>query len=104
MSALTRWWPLGSWWSLPLLGALTAIVAAWRRWSPWWGGAVGALVWGGALLISWERVASWHLATRFGALFGGAPPWGMVAMVPFWAALLVGLSAKWVHLLLEREG
>lgn len=99
----SRWWPGGLWWLLPVLGALTGVVAVRRGSTPWWSALAGAMVWGGALVATWEPGASWRLATRLGALFGGAPPWSVVAIVPLWAALLSGLSGRWVALFAERD-
>lgn len=98
-----RWWPAGLWWVLPILGAFTGVGAARRGATPWWGALAGLLMWGGALAGTWEPEASWRLATRLGALFGGVPPWVMVAIVPLWGALLSGLCARWTALFVERD-
>ena len=83
-----------SWWALPLIGVAWGVIAARRRRSAWWGAAIGAAVWGGILLLTWVPEASWRLAARSGAVFGGTPTWGMVLLVPLWGALLVGVTAK----------
>ena len=87
----TPWGP--RWWVVALAGALGGLQAARRGWSAWWGACIGAALWGGTLLLTWEPGATLRLATRAGALFGGAPAWTVLAMVPLWGGLLAGVVA-----------
>jgi hypothetical protein len=56
------------------------------------------------LALTWEPLTSWRLATRLGALFGGAPAWGVVLIVPGWGALLAGAWAKAIKSVVGGRG
>lgn len=86
-------WP-STWWLVAAIGAAWGVVAGRSGRSPWLGMALGAAVWGGLLIATWEPGASWRLASRLGALMGGGPAVGPILLTLGWAAILAGAVAK----------
>ena len=88
-------WP-STWWLVALTGAVWGVITARSGHSPWLAMLLGAALWGGLLIATWEPGASWRLAHRLGALMGGGPAVGPIFLTLGWAALLAGAVAKWV--------
>ena len=83
-----------AWWMLVIVGAVAGVVARRSGRTAWWGVVLGAVLWGGVLLLTWEPGATLRLAGRIGALFGGTSAWSVLLLVPLWGGMLTGGVAK----------